>query len=412
MPGPVRVLLALAVPLLAGAAVGSYYLLEHREQPSADSTAKGTVAQRVGATLKLGSALAESYGIRAAPATEVRWQESSVVYGRVVPNPHAAVEVRAPFAGIVKSAPARGWPKLGDRVTGQETLGVLETRLTPPERIDLRAKSAEALAKFKGAEESVKIQEERMKSLMELSSTGTLAKRELDAARLALLDARTQRDAAHGQWQVYQQALAAPDGKEITLLLTAPLAGEVAELFAQPGLAVEAGALLLKVADFRRGLVRLEFPMTASPGKAPPDVLVSLPNADAPESPVSAHYTGLAPQVEAASQRVARLYGFEAPSGETWRPGLFVKATFPDPAAAPRPAVGVPAAAILYHQGRTLVYVQLNPGRFERREVAVLGRDGVTLVLASGVRPGELVVSQQAQVLLSEEFRRDTDDDD
>jgi hypothetical protein len=42
----------------------------------------------------------------------------------------------------------------------------------------------------------------------------------------------------------------------------------------------------------------------------------------------------------------------------------------------------------------------------------VLGRDGELLILASGVRQGEAVVCAQAQVLLSAEFRRDTDDDD
>ncbi len=45
-------------------------------------------------------------------------------------------------------------------------------------------------------------------------------------------------------------------------------------------------------------------------------------------------------------------------------------------------------------------------------EVEVLGRQGDTAILGGGVRADEAVVSAEAQVLLSAEFRRDTDDDD
>ncbi|MFO0802827.1 MAG: hypothetical protein U0791_06855 [Gemmataceae bacterium] len=41
----------------------------------------------------------------------------------------------------------------------------------------------------------------------------------------------------------------------------------------------------------------------------------------------------------------------------------------------------------------------------------VLGRDGERWVLASGVSPGEPVVSKRTQVLLSEEFRGEADAD-
>src|SRR5262249_51313592 len=92
-----------------------------------------------------------------------------------------------------------------------------------------------------------------------------------------------------------------------------------------------------------------------------------------------------------------------------WRPGLFVKALVEVPDSRAREAVAVPATALLYHQGRALVYVRLAPGGFERREVQMLGRDKDRWVLASGVEEGEPVVSQRAQVLLSEEFRGEAD---
>jgi hypothetical protein len=57
------------------------------------------------------------------------------------------------------------------------------------------------------------------------------------------------------------------------------------------------------------------------------------------------------------------------------------------------------------------VYVRIGPGRYERREVQVLGFQQGRWVLASGVEANEPVVSQRAQVLLSEEFRAEVDYD-
>jgi hypothetical protein len=104
--------------------------------------------------------------------------------------------------------------------------------------------------------------------------------------------------------------------------------------------------------------------------------------------------------------------------GVLWRPGLQVKASLTPPGAPSRPAVAVSVGAVLFHQGRALVYVRVRPGAYERREVRPLGREGATWVLAarqasdpSGLEPGEVVVHRGAQVLLSEEFRGDVDAD-
>jgi multidrug efflux pump subunit AcrA (membrane-fusion protein) len=121
--------------------------------------------------------------------------------------------------------------------------------------------------------------------------------------------------------------------------------------------------------------------------------------------------------VESASQFAPYWYGHDAGATATtapgpWRPGLFVKALVKGARAEPVEAVSVPAGSLLYHDGHALVYVRVGDGRFERREVRVLGReDGGRWVLSAGVRDGEPVVSERAQVLLSEEFRGEADDD-
>ena len=90
---------------------------------------------------------------------------------------------------------------------------------------------------------------------------------------------------------------------------------------------------------------------------------------------------------------------------DAWRPGLFVQAHLKTSGTNSQEAVSIPSTALLFHLGRTLVYVRIGPGRFQRREVRVLGREGDRWVLAAGVTAGEPVVYRQAQVLLSEEFK-------
>jgi hypothetical protein len=77
----------------------------------------------------------------------------------------------------------------------------------------------------------------------------------------------------------------------------------------------------------------------------------------------------------------------------------------------------VPASALLYHQGRALVYELIEKTKekmiFARREVRVLGREGDRWILATGQKfaAGSRVVVTNAQLLLAEEFNSETDND-
>src|SRR5207249_1387774 len=88
-----------------------------------------------------------------------------------------------------------------------------------------------------------------------------------------------------------------------------------------------------------------------------------------------------------------------------WRPGRFVKAEITNPHATPRSAVAIPSTAVLYHQGRALVYVHLGTEKkdketlntYERREIQILGQQGDLLIASDGVKTGEAVVVNRAQ---------------
>ena len=66
-----------------------------RDRRGGSETAQG--GKRAGNNVvKLGAELAESHGLKAEAAQEVEWQARVAAYGRVVANPRATAEVRAP----------------------------------------------------------------------------------------------------------------------------------------------------------------------------------------------------------------------------------------------------------------------------------------------------------------------------
>lgn len=391
--------------------------------------------------IKLGD-LARSLGIEVEPAQGATWYETATVCGRVVPNPRATFEVRSPFPGTLRAGDT-DWPAPGQFVKAGQVVGRVDVRVGPQDRLDLLSKLNAAQQKVEGAKEAVKTHKARVERL---AKSNSVPPRDVEEARLALIEAETALGTARGDAALFQKALEEIDAhgrdksQTWTRALTAPADGEVAELAGQPGTAVEAGGLVLKLVDFRRVLLRLDLPPEVLAGGAPakveahsaapgPAALRGASNRPEPapaEAPLSADFVGRAPQVDAASQWAGYLYEASlksdaaGPGGALWRPGLFVRAEVKPARAAPQEAREVPAGALLYHQGRALVYVQVKPGQYARREVQVLGRDGDRWLLAPrppgappgvGLDPGEFVVKSQAQVLLSEEFRSDVDND-
>jgi hypothetical protein len=393
--------------------LGNRWARQKRAAESAESAEQGKRAANK--VIKLGAEMAESFGIKDEPALAARWEPRAAAYGRVVPNPRATAEVRAAFGGVLRAG-AKGWPKLGDQVKSNQELARLDVRVGPQERLDLTAKLAEARLKLKGADEQVRIHQRRYERLRDAGEG--VSRSELDSARTQMIESRTQQETAQAAVKGWQQALDAIVGrgaeeKTWTQSLTAPSAG-----------AVEPGGLVVRLVNFRVALVRLEIPPEALADGPPPSVDLfnqapvpaalegasNRPDPAGTAALVAARLVGPAPQVEVASQYAAYWYEANLGSKAGWRPGLFVKAFVKVPGAAAERAVSVPESSLLYHDGRALVYVRLSPGRFERREVRVLGREAGRWVLSEGVSAGEPVVSRRPQVLLSEEFRADVDD--
>jgi hypothetical protein len=421
----------ITLALLSGVLAGAYYVNGIRKTDRA-AEAGGEEVQtprraRHG-VITLSSETVEEHGIEVGPAQAIDWSEPITVYGRLVPNPRTTSVVQAPFAGALQAGPSQPWPTVGASVKTGHVLGQINVRVGPQERLDLQLKLKEARLKVQGAEKVVAIQQEHLDRLEKASRGGeVVSQKELNDARVLQIEARTNLSTAQAAMDLWKGALEAIErqrGSEpstYSLPLTAPGDGEVVETVARPGMSLEAGAPIARIVDFRRPLAQLDFPpdvlVQSPPGKIELAMLPPSPvRPPAPSSRLMAELIGPAPQVDPASQFSS--FWYEATikpeatgnSYAAWRPGRFVTASLRLATAPKRPAVAVPVSAVLTHQGRLLVYVQQAPGKFARREVRLLGREGDRAVLAAGVRPSETVVVRQAQVLLSEEFRSEAED--
>jgi multidrug efflux pump subunit AcrA (membrane-fusion protein) len=428
--------------MLCGVAYGFWRMGDRAAEPESHEAATSSSASED--SVELEEEAAERLGLAVEPAREAEWSLRVAVYGRVVPNARATAEVRAAFAGILRSSTDASWPAPGQHVPSGQVLGFVDVRVGPEIRMELQNKMNAARLRRRGEEQVVQIHERTVASLKKVTDRQILSRAELDAAQVQLEESKIQLATAEAEAALWEKAIQdveryKSDPNSIwSQPIRAPSDGDVTELAGRAGMAVEPGALILQLVDFRRPLVRLDVPAEAFATEEMPDEVIleaslarasalsgvlSRPHENYSRSTRSARLLGPAPGVDFSAQFVGYWYEVQPIKStqdkppvdlrpqSVWRPGLQVKASLQPAGSSSQPAVALPVNAVLFHEGRSLVYVRVGDERYERREVHLLGREGDTWIVAPrsgdlrvGVAPGEPVVHRQAQILLSKEF--------
>ncbi len=208
------------------------------------------------------------------------------------------------------------------------------------------------------------------------------------AARVLELAVEPGRTVQAGAPIAVVQPLVAGAGK---VVLAAPIPGTVLGALPEPGAVLAAGQPLAEVADLGRLAVR---------GRAM-------------SRPLPALRPGQAVTVRLGDRILSGVVRFAAPAADSPLPALdfevaLVLAAPGDlgasarlgvRAGAPAPAIAVPLAAVVGEPGREAVFVESEPGRFERRVVALGRREGGWVEVVRGVLPGEAVATKGAYQL-------------
>jgi len=253
---------------------------------------------------------------------------------------------------------------------------------------------------------------ERAKKLVEANalSTGEFQAREGDflARKAALASAeRTLHLLGDDEATVARLRASAAEGSHsgadgATFTLRAPFAGRVLERKVTPGGLFEALQPLLTLADLRSVWVFLDV-YEKDLALLHEGLPVAIRTEAFPQETFRGRLDFLGGVVDGATRTVRVRATVENP-GEKLRPGLFVTAQVdvPKPKSEAHPIVAVPQSAIQTLEGRTNVFVETAPGVFARHAVEPgHSFEGFTEVL-SGVKPGDVVVTEGSFVLKSE----------
>ena len=186
------------------------------------------------------------------------------------------------------------------------------------------------------------------------------------------------------------------------LTLRAPFDGRVVERKVTPGSLVEALQPLVTVANLRSVWVFLQA-YEKDLALLHTGLPVTIRTEAFPQESFKGRIDFVASTLDSAT-RTVKLRATVENRSEKLKPGMFVKAhvDVPKPAAEAKAILVVPQSALQTLEGRTTLFVELEPGVFERRFVEIgHSFEGFTEVLA-GTKAGDVVVTEGSFVLKSE----------
>jgi membrane fusion protein, heavy metal efflux system len=318
--------------------------------------------------------------------------------GRVAVNPNRVSRVLPPVQGRVLDVMA----KLGDFVEqGQPLLTLASSDADAAVSTYLQAEAAERQAKF--ALTKAETDYERTKDLYEHRA---VAEKDVLGAQNDLAQAKgnvetTRAASEQARWKLKLLGLKPGEFNQPTVV-RAPISGKVLEVNVTPG-------------EYR-GAVASHSDTTTAPLMTIADLSTVWMSSDVPEPSIrfvrigeEVEITLVAFPDEVLRGRVARIADTLDPQTRT----LKVHVLLPNPSGRFRPEMFgsirhagaartlpvVPLAAIVQEYGRNDVFVELTPGRFERRQVTIGARSGDVVAVVSGLRTGERVVVDGAMLL-------------
>jgi hypothetical protein len=249
--------------------------------------------------------------------------------------------------------------------------------IDPQPLFDLRDRLATARADREGARaqaDASRAQYERTRTLFE--DNRNVSQKSLQDARAAMVTAQTKLQAAEATESTLATALHQQFG---SILARAASAAD--------------SPLLQRLASGQAALLRVTLP-TGVPADS--EISIDVPG----EAPFPARKISASPQADPAVQGNPYFYAAE----HALAVGTRVTARVPQKAA-PTSGLLVPESAIVWYGGERWVYAKTAPNRFTRRYLSSPLATDRGVVVTGDLRPGDEVVVQGAQLLLSEELR-------
>jgi cobalt-zinc-cadmium efflux system membrane fusion protein len=316
------------------------------------------------------------------------------VSGTIDTPPSGSALIGAPIAGRVV-APASGLPSPGDAIKKGQLLVSLSPVPSSPEDA-ARAGLAVAEAEARVATASAELERARR-----LLADRAIAAREVEGAERELTVAHEARQAARSAAAMFSNASAGR--AQGSWRVVAPIEGTLVSVDLSPGETVAAGQALFRVVDTRELWIRARVPeQDAVRLRTDRDARFRIAGLDAwhdihvrGEEP-NARVVTVGRTVDPVSRTVELIYALREPD-PAMRVGGLVEVSVP--AGEELDGIVIPRSALLDHEGRDVVYVQVDGEHFEQRSVRLgpLAADRVGIV--HGLGAGERIVTRSAHLV-------------
>lgn len=398
--------LALSIAVLSAIAGGLLWsFLAHRAELAAEAQSDEPI-KNAARVAKSGSETVVQFdrdtqqrmGIRSDILVARTEGRAVLAYGQLEEDPSRSFILRAPVAGTVRGNAGRTWPDLGDGLSDDSTVGSIEPRLLPADRVTLSDRLATAKADIEAGKASLAAAQAALDRARTLNADEkNVSDRAVQDAQVRVASEQARLSAATQSASLIEATLNPASG---STPLELARGGEVVEMLVHPGESVESGQPILRVTRFDRLLARVA--VAAGQAIAPGVNAATIVPLGGEEHPLRGERVALAATVDPKAQGQPFLFRVSDPSLRL-RPGLSVTAYLELPGPA-RSGVVLPRSAVVRQSGQAWVYVQTGDGQFARRAVVLEEPAGPGWFTAS-VRPGDRVVTVGAQTLLSEEFK-------
>ena len=316
------------------------------------------------------------------------------IYQTLYPNPS------------VSPATAQTAPQPSVQTVNGETVVVLSTDVQHASHIEVASLALASVQPHSAAWATVI----DLQPLFDLSNRLAAARADLDTLTAQARNSHAQYERSHVLFEddrnvsqkSLQDARAAMQADQAKLQSAAATVSGLAATMRQQFGDVLASASMAPASDlFRRLLsgrtVVLRITLPAEFEGAPP-ARITVDAADGQRA--SAQKLSVSPLADPSVQGNPWLYAVDRALPVGMRTGVNVPS--PVPAAQ---ALVIPGQAVIWYGGQTWAYVQSAPDRFTRRYVPAGNESDRGFVVTSGFRAGDRVVTQGAQLLLSEELK-------
>ena len=351
--------------------------------------------------LEINAELQARLGMTFADVHESTQQPEVRALGVVEDNPASSFTVRSPAAGFLR-ATATGFPALGDQIADHAAVAAIQPRLTPLEQFALAGQVVDARSSVAEVESELAAAQSSFESKRTLNAAGKMVSdRQYEEAEARLKSVSARLAGARMKLELLLRQQSAVERGLDPLPITADQGGQIVDILAGPGEAVESGQPLLKLAQFDHLLARVELPLGTTWPESQAEARI-MPIADDSQI-LPAKRLGRTTHAGTHTRGESWLLDFDA-KDTTLRAGTPIVALLRLPGE-PLNGTIIPASAVIRYGGLTWVFVRIGANEFERRSVELHSRTPDGWFVTQGLAANEVVVATGAQVLLSEQLK-------